>query len=606
MFPAVRTAVLCCAGWLLVAVPAAAQLRDSFETPDRTWQLRDSDCRGVWTRLHERTPREARSGQSSEHLRLEVGAGTFVYLAQPIGRAPLIQEFRPSLFVKADRPSLQLLARVVFPRSIDRGTGQPITSFLRGDLYTDVGQWQQLSVANAGKLLDQETRTLRTQFGDVDPREAYVDLIVLNAYSGPGPIELWIDDLEIDGYVNLSEVAGPQVARRPAATGGDASPTGPPPAAASVQGSLLMVRGRPLMPRIVQHRGEPLEWLKSLGFNTIKLGSSPSPAELKEARRLDLWLVAPPPYAERRASPENYDPVVAWSLGTKLTEPDVAPTRDLAREIHAFDSQHDRPLLAGVEAGLADHSRLANLLLLERPTFATTRELADLRQWLLARPRLAQPGTPILAAIESQRPAKLNEQLLLVSRGNPVEEDVDPLQIRLQAYEAIAAGARGLVFPSEQPLAIDTGPAALRTDALKLLNMELKLLEPWIASGQLAEELPAEGGAVRISVLQTERARLLIVTQHGPAQQYVLGPPPRSTLNLLVPGVGVSDQAHLVSLEGIKQLKLTNTNSGGRLTHRRRRRTPSRSPSRRTRWRCSTCTGRRRPSSRRPAGCGTT
>jgi len=188
----------------------------------------------------------------------------------PIGRAPLIQEFRPRLFVKADRPSLQLMARVVFPRNIDRGSGQPITTLLRGDMYTDVGQWQQLAIRDTSRLLEQEARQLRTRFGsEIDSREAYVDLILLNAYSAPGTIDLSIDDLEIDGYVNLDSSTGPQVARHGAEGG-----TGPgiPPsatAAATVNGSLLMVRGRPFMPRVAQYKGEPFEWLRSLGFNTI-------------------------------------------------------------------------------------------------------------------------------------------------------------------------------------------------------------------------------------------------------------------------------------------------------------------------------------------------
>src|SRR5439155_11729795 len=110
---------------------------------------------------------------------------------------------------------VQLMARVVFPRSIDRGSGQPITSLLRGDPYSDVGQWQQLTIRDIGRLLEQETRSLRTQFGSqLDPREAYIDLIVLNAYSAPGNIDVWIDDLQIDGYVNLDSTTGPQVALR--------------------------------------------------------------------------------------------------------------------------------------------------------------------------------------------------------------------------------------------------------------------------------------------------------------------------------------------------------------------------------------------------------
>src|SRR5204862_252361 len=122
-------------------------------------------------------------------------------------------------------------------------------------------------------------RNLRTQFGsEIDSREAFIDLIVLNGYSAPGAIDLWIDDLEIDGYVNLDSTTGPQVTRRSAAADLGTSSDQPSEASATVNGSLLMVRGRPLMSRAVQHRGEPFEWLRSLGFNTIKLSASSSAA----------------------------------------------------------------------------------------------------------------------------------------------------------------------------------------------------------------------------------------------------------------------------------------------------------------------------------------
>lgn len=543
---------------------ASAQLRDSFEGPQPTWSLREADC-GVRLLAHERTYRTSSSGQASEHLRLTLGNGTFAYVAQPIGKAPIIREFQPSLFVKADKANVQLLARVVFPRSIDRGTGQPIASWLRGESYTDVAEWQKLTIREAGQLVAREAIALRTQGREIDPREAYVDLIVINAYTGQGTTDIWLDDLEIQGYVNLDEADGPQIARRPSPADGMHDPRQQPPAAAVVQGSLVLVRGRPLMVRAIQHRGEPLEWLKSLGFNTIKLSASPSAAELKAARQLGLWLIAPPPYAGAAEDADSYDPVIAWSLGVRLTDRDLQATEQLAREIRQFDSQQDRPLLCGADSGLSEFSRLANLLLLERPTLGTTQELADQRAWLLARPHLARAGTPVLTSVQSQRPPRLGEQLVLFGQGAPWEEDTDPQVLRLAAFQALAAGARGLVFPSEQPLAIDSGPAAVRTDSLRLLNMELRLLEPWIAAGQLTEELAGASGGVQVSVLQTERSRLLLVTQHAPAQQFVMGPPPRGSLSVLVPGVGISERAYLVSLAGVTPLKVSHGGGGARI-----------------------------------------
>jgi hypothetical protein len=551
------------AALLLLAAPAVGQFRDSLEGPEPTWVLKGADC-GVKQLAHLRDYRQSHAGQASEHVRLAVGEGTFVYLVLPIGKAPVIAEFRPSLFLKADRASLQFMARVVFPRSIDRGSGQPVTALLRGDLYTDVGQWQELAVRDAARLVDREVVSLRTTLGSsFDGREAYIDYLVINAYSAPGNVELWIDDLEIQGYVNLDEAASGTTARRAASEAEQHAAA--PGNLAQLQGSLLLVRGRPLALRVIQHQGEPFAWLKALGFSAVKLGASPSADQLAEAQKLGLWLIAPPPYGNEATGQENYSPVLAWSLGTRLTEHDLAGTKDLVNEIRRFEPDQQRPLVAGVDAGLAELTRIAPLVLLERNSLGTSQELAGLRQWLLARPRLARPGTPFWATVPSQRPTRLTEQLILLSQGAAIADDVDPEQLRLAAYAALAAGARGLVFPSHAPLATASGEAGLRADALKLLNLEMRLLEPWIAAGSLAEELAAGDASVQVSVLATERSRLLVVTQHAPAQQFVLGPPPRSTLQVTVPGASISDQAYRLSPAGVKQLRLTHTSSGANL-----------------------------------------
>jgi hypothetical protein len=545
---------------------ARAQLRDSFEGPGATWSLKEADC-GVKELVHQRTYTASHTGQASEYFQLAIGNGTKVYLVQPIGKVPIIAELRPSLWVKASRPSIQFMVRVVYPRSLDPGSRQPVTSLLRGDLYVDVGEWQQLLIREPAKLLEQDIRSQRTRFGaDFDGREAYLDLLVVNAYSAPGNLELWLDDLEIGGYVNLEEDDGPQIARRseiPNQPGENWPQTGP---TAELQGSLLLVRGRPFAPRMIQHQGEPLEWLAQLGFNTIKLSASPSQAELREAERLGLWLIAPPPYGDAVQDLTAFRPVIGWSVGWRLTARDLLGTQDLVSEIRQFEPSQQRPLVAGVDSGLGELSRLAPLVVLERPTTGTSAELANLRHWLLARPRLARPGTPVLAGIPTERPERLTEQLVLLSHGAVIEDDVDPQQLRLAAYSAMSAGARGLLFPSQRPLAIDSGAAALRTDALKLLNLELKLLEPWVAAGSLAQELGTGDGSVQVSVIATERSRLLLVTQHAAAQQYVLGPPPRSTLQINVPGVSTSDRAYLVSLAGIKQLRVSHNGNGANLT----------------------------------------
>ena len=61
--------------------------------------------------------------------------------------------------------------------------------------------------------LAEQVRVLRTEPGaSVDPREAYVDAIVLLVPGGPDAIEVWTDDLDVDGVV-LDERSGVQSRR---------------------------------------------------------------------------------------------------------------------------------------------------------------------------------------------------------------------------------------------------------------------------------------------------------------------------------------------------------------------------------------------------------
>ena len=497
-----------------------------------------------------------------------MGQGTFVYLTQAIGKAPVIDELVPSLWVKADRANLQLLVRVVYPRAIDPGTGRPVSSLLPGSLYTDVGVWQQLKVADLQKLVLRDAAARRLEYKEgFSEREAYIDLVVLNVYSSPGSLDLWIDDLEIEGFLHLGEDVS--VAARPdlANSVGGGAAASDPRQGVSVQGSLLLADGRPIMPRIIEHHGEPLEWLKSLGFNAVKLQKSPSPQELKEAARLQLWLIAPPPYlesGERLGS--DYDRVLAWSLGSQLAARDLPATQQLATEIRAVDLRDQRPLVAGAVADLTNYSRVASLLYLSQPTLGTSFELGALRGWLADRSLLMRPGTPFWVGVPTHLPLTLREQVIQMSQGAAWNDDLDLAQMRLLAYAALAGGAKGIVYQSEVPLHTDSNAGAYRTDLLKLLNYELMLLEPWGAAGGMPQHVETGDPSLQGTLLATERSRLLLVTRHMPAQQFVAGPPDPRPVSIVVPGAPVADRAFQITLAGPQELRTKTTSGGVRVT----------------------------------------
>lgn len=578
-----RISLVAAGCWLAMLVwliqPAKGQLRESFEAPQPTWQLAEADC-GVKVIAHDRTYRESHSGNGSEHLRLTLGNGTFVHLSHRIGKVPLIAEFEPKIWLKADKANLQWMVRVVFPRSLDNANGQPITSLLRGETYTDVGAWQQLRLRDAEKLLARNLIALRTQFGkEIDSREAYVDMVVINAFSAPGNVDLWIDDLEISGYVNLEDPAtrnNPGEAGESGAMGADPLATNNRPAAAQpnppmLQGPLLLVDSRPMMPRVIESSGEPLEWLASLGFNTVKLRRPPTVKELKEAQRLGIWLVAPPPKAEEVAALTGHSArLLGWSLGDHLTSRDFAIASKLANDLRRQEPSMTRPLVIGADVDLENYSRLGGILTLDRPVLATSFEMADQRLWLMERQRSLRPGTPTWAVVPTHLPPAMHDQLQVFSRGKvlpavAVMGDCDWLSQRQLVLSSIAAGSRGLVFASQYPVQNDSNAAIHRANVLRMINAEMSVVEPWVAGGSVVEEVASGDASIRINMLQTERSRLLVVQREAPAQQYVASAADKQSLSIVVPGVPISDRAYQITFAGLQQLRTSQGNGGIRI-----------------------------------------
>ena len=174
---------------------------EGFEGPQPSWRDAGGDARYRVVE-HRRLQGDAHAGSGCEWLRLEADGGSYVYFAHEIGRPRVIDDLVPSVWIKSDRPGAQLAARIVLPRSLDPHTGRPVTAIVTGSGYTDVGRWQQLRIEHIPRLLTRQVHLLRMQLGpQVDDREAFLDVLLLNVYGGPGTTSVWIDDLDVVGYV---------------------------------------------------------------------------------------------------------------------------------------------------------------------------------------------------------------------------------------------------------------------------------------------------------------------------------------------------------------------------------------------------------------------
>lgn len=564
---------------------------EGFEGPQTSWRPAGGDAH-FQVLLHRRVGDEAFTGDGCERITISATGGTHVYFGHDVGWPRVIDELSPTVRVKSDRGGLQLLARIVLPRTKDARTGHPLVTFVHGSTYTDVGRWRQLRIDDVPQRLARQVRVLRAELGaHVDSGEAYVDGILLNVYGGPGTTNVWIDDLDIGGYVGASPGAAgwlapaeeaslppssPSVSGVAWSGGGPVGTSGPDGRRIEMAGSVLMVDGRPTLPRVIQYQGESLEFLKRLGFNGVWLPEPAGPEILEEAEGVGIWLVCPPPTSSFPAEPvvpgsllpligPRYRHVLAWDLGQRLSTGDVATTRRRAGQVRAADRQQERPLICRPESDLRKFSQDVDFLVIGRSPLGTSLELPDYGRWIRERPRLARPGTPIWTTVQTQPAPSIRRQwagLGLDARPPSVSSE----QIRLLVYTAVASGSRGLLFESHSPLDAADDAARGRAMALELLNLELTLAERWLAAGSLVDSIRGSVPEVTAGVLRTDRARLLIPIWLTPKAQFVPGQSAANRLSMKVPGVPEDYRAYLLYPGALEPLQRKRDTGGVRVT----------------------------------------
>ncbi len=530
--------------------PCWAAARDSFESPEPTWQLHERDCE-VTVLQHHRTTAEARSGQSSEHLRLVCGRGTKLYTVLPMQPTLVIKELKPTLWIKSTRPGIRLMVRVVFPRTPDpRGEGR-LTALVEGTVYQNVGRWQQLEVADIlAQLKRKKGWELYNRFGSgVDFRESYVDMLVLNVYGGKGATDVWIDDLAINQQVTVENIGWqsevPVHDSRPSSVARTSDPHRlQSPVEVRADRSLLQVDQQRVFVTAIQHHGEPLAWLRGLGVNTVLLNSPPSDELLAEAQEQQLWLIAPPPHDwEHLHGSSRYRQVIAWNLGERLSLAEINAARELAQSLRQVGGAGQLPLICSAREPEEGSTAFANISVLDLPSTMSGRQDMKRDSVGLGRRRGANRPSVLLASVSVES-----------SRPEYEEEWTYEGRLRLRAYQALASGARGILFRSDSRLDAE-GPRAEQSKVLQRVLADIKAFEPWGAGGTLVDVLETSDPQVKIAVLQTDRSRLLVALRSGRSSRH-------TNADRLVRGVSFEDlgatntmMAYRFSRTGLRHLE---------------------------------------------------
>lgn len=571
------------AGWIAPAIfPAEPPLARNFDGPALSWELIDRD-RGEYILSQDLAAAGHHDHGSAERIVVAAPAGESAQILCPAAEVAVLDELEVRLWIKANRPDVQLAARVVLPRSVDPAQRTTAQIIVRGAKYTRPGHWQQLTLNNIPGLLADQIRVLRsTPSAKADPREAYVDAIMLLIPGDPQGVEVQTDDLEIDGVprAGASEV---QQAGYTGHVGASNAPTDPHnnsvPAnlrrltklaaptpgeqktTVRLRGDVLLLDDKPFVPRIVQGQGEPLQFLAERGFNTVLLNAPPTTEQSVDARKHGLWFICRPPHPETLTGQglgQPNDRVLAWLLEDDAIDRNISYARRWSELVRERDAAQARPIIIAPNRNWNAASKVADIILARRFGLALTTD-SNYDHWLQGCFENTRPGTPIWASLPTQVDAAVARQIACLGGVAAIAPSFDARQLDALAQTAGRRGVRGFAFQSASPLNERGAATQLRANELELINRRLQRLEPWLAAGSTVGQLNSVDATWNAVVMRVDSARLLV-----PSVATLSEKPPASETAFVVPGVAASCQVYDFSPVALKPLGLQRVAGGAR------------------------------------------
>jgi hypothetical protein len=552
---------------LWVPSQSLAQFHQTFENLTPSWQRSETDCVIQNRRWDVRRVNEQEVNNRFERIKFATGHGTHIFVTHDVTPALVIPELKPSVRIRSEHRGAKIFARVVLPETPSPDGVGPMTTLVAGEAYRSNGKWQTIAIETRGSnrnladRLREKIWLLRREHGHhVTAKGAYVDKVVLNLYSGPGETTVDIDDLKVDGVVEAKPVIASRSAavvrdRQVKAASGIQADSDKKPSLVLRDGTVLLVKKQPYFAKIIQHNGEPFDYLKALGFNVIELNSTASYEQLEQASKLDVWLICPPPSSVGLSSiPFHFDRVMAWKLGDRLTGRDLPVVEQRVREIRESDPRIGRPIFGHAASDWTGLAELTDILVAGIKPLGTSFIASQYSDWIQARSNAIGNGKPIWADVQTELSTELIRQAKALARNLP-PTPVEPQQIKFLAYEAIAGGARGLRFTSANRLDGVDPVTRLRALSLQWINAELTQLEPWIAGGAVMGPVPVDAGkGIEVTAINTNRSRLLLIQRPTHHEQYLAGDQPPSMVRFMDAESAFTDNAHLIGLSGLETL----------------------------------------------------
>ncbi|QDT99320.1 hypothetical protein [Gimesia aquarii] len=598
-----------CSASLLRAETYHANFDDTSKV---SWQVRidPSQAQKKWHVRNTTTPHE---GTAAEHLQIVTGnVGSIIELSHQLPSSRIINELTVSLWLKSNRRGTRIGLEAVLPHQIDPETGTMARIYLIGDTYTDEEKWQQLRCTTSEGLVNQSIGLLRgrSKLRQVDTRDMYVERVLIVTRSSSDQVEFLLDDLKLSPIVKPSQSV---MASAAAMHKKRSKPI--------VEFLLdrIQVQGKPMFPRMTRFHGENLAELKQTGLNVVWAPQFDDYEFLSQLQNQGLWAMATPPRPQdehgsflpsRDATLIPFEdqtaPIIFWNLGTRIPGKQGVELLSRVGQIQSADRQFKRPIMADVLGNERQIAREVSMIGSSPHILNSDVSLLQYRNTLIDKSRIA-PGRFLWTWIQTE-PTSANKRWRSGSNKTPIV--IEPEQIRLQTYAALSAGCRATGYWTTNRLDDTTTPGALeRKLAIRQLNMEIELIEPWLARGTvtshipfslrqrstprirqlgaafknsgskrlLRDELLAErelqiqqdkqiGQELQAAIIHSEYGVLILPVWYRNNAQYVPDQMAGNEATIIVPGGNVSASAWELSTTEIRNLERKRVNGGVQIT----------------------------------------
>lgn len=584
---------------------------EGFDSEKPSWTTTIPRGSGVRIRQHRRNLYIRKSGQAAEHLQVSsLSNGPVIRLEHELPRSVPIDDLSLTVEYRSNRPGAILATRMVFPRQKNPATGQVLTAWLRGDLYSKTSEWQTLKATAQRDEIQQRIARLRAEFSTVslNLKDAFIDRAILLVGLQAGTTEMFIDDLRWSGYASPQKAVVLVSAEMPAEQ-----------RRSDVQMKLdrLVINGRPSVLRFAPHHDEEPARLRELGLTAAWIKNYKDLSGIAKLGEAGIWSLATPPRG--RVSGEDldgtavpslddfgpeYDGILGWLLGTRIPPKARDEVTTQVRLIRAADRLTRRPIIGDIGGLERSYSRLLDGIGLTRHPLQTAFSLHDYRQFLTQKRRLLRPGTFVTTWVQTEPEPN----------GNALPEPlpvIEPELIRQLAWTGLSAGARGIGYWKRTSFDDKFVGARERDLAIAITNQEISLLEPWLASWtvlehqriaipfapsqskrkkdefaglsdvrkrrELARQQQARlrtgsrpatdnGNVIEMAIMTGPNGQLLIPLWYQNDAQFVPGQMAAQTVDMVIPGVPDTATIWKVSTTGVNTVRRQSGSTGAKVT----------------------------------------